>query len=126
MFAIDHNSPVPLYEQVRTQILALITCGVLKPGDRLPSLRELAGELSLNFNTIKKVFARLEADGVIVSQQGRGFFVADGARENHAVLARAEDELYRTLERAKAAGLTAERAESLLREVFGGAQTERK
>lgn len=126
MFAIDHNSPIPLYEQVRTQILALITCGALKPGDRLPSLRELAGELSLNFNTIKKVFAQLEADGVIVSRQGSGFFVADGARENQAVQARAEDELLRTLERARAAGLTEARAEALLRTVFGGTDTEGK
>lgn len=119
MIVIDYASPTPIYEQVKTQILSLITCGVWKPGDQLPSLRVMAGELSLNFNTIKKVFAQLEADGVIVSRPGKGFFVAEGARENEAVLARAEAELTRALERARAAGLSGERAAALVNTIFG-------
>ena len=75
MIVIDHNSKTPVYEQIKVQILSLITSGALSPGDKLPSLRTLAADLSLNFNTIKKVFAQLESDGVIVTVQGKGCFV---------------------------------------------------
>ena len=93
LIVIDHNSRIPIYEQIKTQIIALINSGVLAPGDKLPSLRALASDLSLNFNTIKKVFALLEADGVIESRQGAGFFVTAGAVENKNILAKAEEEL---------------------------------
>lgn len=119
MIIIDHNSKTPVYEQVRVQLLSLITAGVLAPGDQLPSLRTLAAELSLNFNTIKKVFAGLEADGVIVTIQGKGCFVADTARENRAVLARAEAALREALAVARASGVDAETARRLLSEAYG-------
>ena len=93
MIVIDHNSKTPVYEQIKVQILSLITSGVLSPGDKLPSLRTLAADLSLNFNTIKKVFAQLEEDGVIVTVQGKGCFVADTAKDNRAVMDRAENAL---------------------------------
>lgn len=119
MIIIDHNSKTPVYEQVRVQLLSLITAGVLAPGDKLPSLRTLAAELSLNFNTIKKVFAGLEADGVIVTIQGKGCFVADTARENRAVLDRAEATLREALAVARASGVDAETARRLLSEAYG-------
>ena len=119
MSIIDHNSKTPVYEQVRVQLLSLITAGVLAPGDKLPSLRTLAAELSLNFNTIKKVFAGLEADGVIVTIQGKGCFVADTARENRAVLDRAEATLREALAVARASGVDAETARRLLSEAYG-------
>ena len=118
MIIIDHNSKTPLYEQIKVQILSLITSGVLSPGDKLPSLRTLAAELSLNFNTIKKVFAQLEADGVIITVQGKGCFVADTARENRAVLDRAENALKEALAVARASGLSRETATRILTEVY--------
>jgi len=118
MIVIDHNSRIPIYEQIKTQIIALINSGVLTPGDKLPSLRALAGELSLNFNTIKKVFAQLEADGVIESRHGAGFFVATSAIDNKNVLAKAEEELRLTLARVRDAGLTEEEAERILSEIY--------
>ena len=120
MIIIDHNSRTPVYEQIKVQILSLITTGVLTPGDKLPSLRTLAAELSLNFNTIKKVFAQLEADGVIVTVQGKGCFVADTARDNRAVLDRAEAALKEAVAVARASGVSKERAEAILAEVFKG------
>ncbi len=118
MIVIDHGSRIPIYEQVKTQIIALINSGVLAPGDKLPSLRALAGELSLNFNTIKKVFALLEADGVIESRQGAGFFVTACAVDNKNVLARAEEELRLTLARVRDAGLSEEAAMRILSEIY--------
>ena len=118
MIVIDHNSRIPIYEQIKTQIIALINSGVLAPGDKLPSLRALASDLSLNFNTIKKVFALLEADGVIESRQGAGFFVTAGAVENKNILAKAEEELRLTLARVRDAGLPEEAATRILSEIY--------
>ena len=118
LIVIDHNSRIPIYEQIKTQIIALINSGVLAPGDKLPSLRALASDLSLNFNTIKKVFALLEADGVIESRQGAGFFVTTGAVENKNVLAKAEEELRLTLARVRDAGLSEEAATRILSEIY--------
>ncbi|MBQ3226958.1 MAG: GntR family transcriptional regulator [Clostridia bacterium] len=118
LIVIDHNSRIPIYEQIKTQIIALINSGVLAPGDKLPSLRALASDLSLNFNTIKKVFALLEADGVIESRQGAGFFVTAGAVENKNVLAKAEEELRLTLARVRDAGLSEEAATRILSEIY--------
>lgn len=119
MIVIDHNSKTPIYEQIKVQILSLITSGVLSPGDKLPSLRTLAADLSLNFNTIKKVFAQLETDGVIVTVQGKGCFVADTARDNRAVLDKAEAALREAVAVACASGVSQETAERILAEVFG-------
>jgi len=118
LIVIDHNSRIPIYEQIKTQIIALINSGVLAPGDKLPSLRALASDLSLNFNTIKKVFALLEADGVIESRQGAGFFVTAGAVENKNILAKAEEELRLTLARVRDAGLSEEAATRILSEIY--------
>ena len=118
LIVIDHNSRIPIYEQIKTQIIALINTGVLAPGDKLPSLRALASDLSLNFNTIKKVFALLEADGVIESHQGAGFFVTAGAVENKNVLAKAEEELRLTLSRVRDAGLSEDAAIRILNEIY--------
>ena len=119
MIVIDHNSKTPVYEQIKVQILSLITSGVLSPGDKLPSLRTLAADLSLNFNTIKKVFAQLEEDGVIVTVQGKGCFVADTAKDNRAVQERAEAALREAVAVARASGVSREAAEKILADIFG-------
>ncbi len=118
LIVIDHNSRIPIYEQIKTQIIALINSGLLAPGDKLPSLRALAAELSLNFNTIKKVFAQLEADGVIESRPGAGFFVTTCAIENKNILAKAEEELRLTLTRVRDAGLSEEAVQRILSEIY--------
>ena len=118
MIVIDHNSKTPVYEQIKVQILSLITSGALSSGYKLPSLRTLAADLSLNFNTIKKVFAQLESDGVIVTVQGKGCFVADTARDNRAILDKAEAALREAVAVACASGVSRETAERILAEIF--------
>lgn len=118
MIIIDHNSKTPIYEQIKVQILSLINSGALSPGDKLPSLRTMAADLSLNFNTIKKVFAQLEADGVIITVQGKGCFVADTAKENRAVLDKAEAALREAVAVARASGISKEIAERIFAEIF--------
>jgi GntR family transcriptional regulator len=72
---ITTGGKVPIYRQVVDQIRSAIAGGALAVGDPLPSVRALATELVVNPNTIAKSYSMLVADGVVESQQGRGFFV---------------------------------------------------
>lgn len=78
-FALDPASDVPLSVQLAWRLRALIHTGRLAAGDPLPSLRRVAGWAGVNVNTVRSVYESLEAEGLIVSQQGRGTFVADDA-----------------------------------------------
>jgi len=72
---LNSVSPVPIYRQILDQIRYQIAGRVLKPGDRLPSVRELAKQLAANQNTILKVYDQLAAEGLIERKQGDGTFV---------------------------------------------------
>jgi len=76
---IDASSAVPIYAQVVEQLKALIASGALRPGDGLPSIRELAASLRINRNTAAKAYRQLEIEGVVVTRQGQGSAVAEGA-----------------------------------------------
>lgn len=79
MITIDYQSKLPLYEQIAGRFQSLILKGALPPGSRMPSVRSLAMELSINPNTIQKAFSLLEAQGYIYPVKGRGNYVADTA-----------------------------------------------
>lgn len=81
MLVIDKMSRVPIYEQIEEGIKREIATGILKPKDQLPSIRELSVILSTNPNTVQKAVMSLDRAGIIVSNQGRGSFVAEDARE---------------------------------------------
>jgi GntR family transcriptional regulator len=78
--SIDSNSGIPLWLQLRNRLTYLITSGHFRCGDRLPTVRNLAVELGINFNTVSKVYRDIERDGYIVSRQGAGTFVSDEYR----------------------------------------------
>lgn len=73
---VDPGDPTPPYEQVRRQLLDLVTAGVLRSGDRLPPLRQLAGDLGLAVGTVARAYSELETAGVLVSRRGAGTRVA--------------------------------------------------
>ena len=77
MFDIDLQSRTPIYEQLYKKTVELIIKGILKEGDQLPSVRNLAKELSVNPNTVAKAYRTLEIDGYIYSTVGRGTFMTD-------------------------------------------------
>ena len=77
-FRISTGSPTPIYRQIVDQVADQIACGRLRPGDRLPSVRELARALPVNQNTVVKAYESLEHDGLIVRRHGDGTFVAEG------------------------------------------------
>ena len=72
---IDSESKVPIYVQVEEQVRALIAAGQLRPGEQLPTIRELAADLRVNYNTVARAYLELDHDGVISTQRGRGTFV---------------------------------------------------
>ncbi len=76
MFTLNPRDTKPIYLQIKEQFIRLITSGVLECGEKLPSVRQLATQLSINPNTIQRAYAELEIEGYCISQAGRGSFVA--------------------------------------------------
>ncbi|MGY3747622.1 GntR family transcriptional regulator [Vagococcus salmoninarum] len=77
MVIIDKQSKKPFYEQVVLGIKEEILQGLLVPGEKIPSVREMASQLMMNPNTISKAYKSLEEQGVITTVQGRGTFVKE-------------------------------------------------
>jgi GntR family transcriptional regulator len=74
-FCLDEGSGLPVYLQLRDQILLAIARGRLSAGDQLPTVREVAVALTVNPNTVNRAYAELERTGVLATQRGRGTFV---------------------------------------------------
>ena len=81
MIHLDHRDRRPIYEQALEAIRQQIRAGVLLPGEQLPSVRELSAMLSVNPNTIQRSYPELERTGWIISQPGKGSFVAPRPQE---------------------------------------------
>ncbi len=77
-FNVDPRSGVPLYTQLIDQVKRSIAVGALAPGERLPTVKQLAVDLTINPNTVARAYRDLERDGVIETSPGRGSFVRDG------------------------------------------------
>ena len=76
MLKIDTGSAVPVYEQLKRQIRLGIVSGEYPDDHRMPSIRQLAADLTINPNTIAKVYRQLETEGFLISRSGSGFFVS--------------------------------------------------
>ncbi len=76
MQTLDFRDSRPLYEQIVIQIQQKISTGILREGERLPSVRDMAGTLSINPNTIQRAYRELENSGWVVSVPGKGSFVS--------------------------------------------------
>ena len=80
-FQVDQKSGIPIYIQIMDRIKHLIATGVLQPGQQLPTIRELAVELTINLHTVAHAYAELERDGFLTIQRGRGTFISNGHSE---------------------------------------------
>lgn len=76
-FHLNPRSGVPMYLQLKEQIKTAVAGGVLRPGERLPSVREMAVTLTVNPNTVARSYGDLEREGLLVAEQGRGTFVSN-------------------------------------------------
>jgi GntR family transcriptional regulator len=87
---IDKTSRVPIYDQIKEQIKGLIHAGRIKTGDQLPTIRELSVELLVNFNTVALAYRDLVNEGIIVTERGKGTFVASTPGESEMLRIRQE------------------------------------
>jgi len=74
---VDFRSGLPIYTQIVNQVQAQVAGGVLKPGDQLPTVRALAEELRVNFNTVARAYRILDEARIISTQQGRGTYITE-------------------------------------------------
>src|SRR3569833_1326245 len=102
------NTGVPIYVQLRDQILALIGRGALKPGSQLPTMRQVAVALKIDLNTVQRAYAELERDGVLSKQRGVGTFVTDASPPARNTRKQAQDFAARVAAQAKGQGIVLE------------------
>jgi GntR family transcriptional regulator len=74
-FQLDFRSGQPIYLQIANQIRQKVASGELKPGDQLPTVRQMATDLRINFNTVARAYRMLDEAGLISTQQGRGTYI---------------------------------------------------
>ncbi len=110
LFHLDDSSSIPVYVQLREQVLHAISRGQLGHGDQLPTVREVAVALAINPNTVNRAYSDLEREGVLVSRRGRGTFIAGGGRteDDAARATRLKDIARRALGETRAFGFEPE------------------
>jgi GntR family transcriptional regulator len=116
VLTIDPRSGVPIYLQIIEQIKRSVALGILAPGEQLPTVKQLALDLTVNPNTVARAYRDLERDAVIETAPGRGSFVrangsADSARTAAADVA--AESLLQAVREAKSIGLTAGQVRAL-------------
>jgi DNA-binding transcriptional regulator YhcF (GntR family) len=107
--AIDRGGEAPVYEQVADQVRRLVASGDLTPGTALPSVRQLAGDLGVNLNTIARAYRLLESEGFLVIRDRTGVEVAAPANKvDRSARTRLLEQLRANLARLRQAGMTPE------------------
>jgi DNA-binding transcriptional regulator YhcF (GntR family) len=102
----DHKT---IFLQIRDWLVDQILTGKLAPGDRIPSVRELAADIEVNRNTVMRSYALMEQEGIVDNRRGIGFFVSEQARQRLAVDEKAQfirDELPKLIHQAKVLKMT--------------------
>src|SRR5215471_2007318 len=128
-FRLDEHSGVPVYRQIIDQVMGGVATGTLRPGDQLPTVRQVAVDLAINPNTVQRAYREMEIRGVLETQQGTGTFISHQKIKRDDVerrrqIAQLVSEL---VARAGAAGFTVEDLQEELHEsVDTGAGNKRR
>lgn len=125
MFNIDQRSSTPIYQQLVQEIKEHILKGLLQPGDKLPSVRELSAQLTINPNTIQKAYQELERQNVTETLRGKGTFVSinykpDRDEERMQLIT---EELKRIIIEAYYVGLNEEKIVAAVKEICAELRT---
>ena len=119
MFVVDVMSRVPVYEQIIKQVEEQVLTGILKEGDKLPSVRSLSVKLSINPNTIQKAYTELDRRQLIITVPGKGSFISEKAIEVVGANSREKmTELNKIIRELALAGVTKEEIINNIEEVF--------
>jgi len=118
VFSIDKASGLPIYLQIKHQVVYLLALGRLTPGSMLPSIRQLASSLGVTTATIRHAYAVLEADGLVSSRPGKGVLIADLSADTRAHVSRRQAALVdlfgSALARARGLGYTGQEIRAAL------------
>lgn len=122
MIKIDPRSSMPIYEQIVNNIKEAILKGVLSPTDKLPSIRELAGMLLTNPNTVSKAYSELERQGVIETLRGKGTYVCENfiPKLKEERMSKLISSLKQVVLEAKYLNLSDEKLCNLVKEIYEG------
>ena len=119
MFQLDVMSRTPVYEQLINQIERFILTGIFQPGEKIPSVRILSMELSVNPNTIQKAFSELDRKGLLYSVPGIGCFISENAYKELSIHKRGGlMEIKEKLRELVLAGVTKEELIACINEIF--------
>lgn len=119
MILLDYRDKRPIYEQMVEKLERLIVNGGLEPLTRMPSVRSLAMELSVNPNTVQRAYAQLEQDGYLYTVSGRGSFVTAESEWREGKQGKLLREWEDITEQAREAGVSEERLMTGLRRIYG-------
>lgn len=123
MIIIDYKDTRPIYEQIVEKFKILILKGALQADEQMPSVRNLAMELSINPNTIQKAYAQLEREGFIYTVKGRGNFIAGTEKLLEEKRKNCLDEILKLVKEAIEYGVTREEVVSaIMQTAFAGAE----
>lgn len=118
MFELDFRSRIPIYEQLVYRFKELVITGVLKPDEQLPPVRVLAGELTVNPNTVQKAYRELEHQGYIYSIPGKGHFTMPTIpRDQSARLNKLQQELRRIVSELYYFGMSYQEISSIIEDL---------
>ena len=118
MININPRDSKPIYEQIKNEFRKLIAAGIITEGEKLPSVRDLASQISINPNTIQRAYRDLEAEGCIYSVPGKGSFASGG---NTAATTQKNDLLKRfraLLSELKSAGIDRPELETFISDFY--------
>ena len=123
MFVVDVMSRVPVYEQIIKQVEEQVLTGILKEGDKLPSVRSLSVKLSINPNTIQKAYTELDRRQLIITVPGKGSFISEKSIEVVGANSREKmTELNKIIRELALAGVTKEEIINNIEEVFNNTE----
>ena len=114
LFLISLQGKESIYEQIKSQIEKFINAGILKPGDKLPSVRSLANDLGINPNTVMKAYQELEYSGYIYTLNKKGVFVSKDLNVNSEQL----EDVKHMLTALKSSGIKKDHLHELVDEVY--------
>jgi GntR family transcriptional regulator len=120
MIIIDYKDRRPIYEQIIERFQDLIVKGIIKPDSQLPSVRNLAMELSINPNTIQRAYMELERQGFIYSVKGRGSFVSFNEELLSLKQKEAMEKLQKAVEAAKSVQIPEEEIQKSVKKIYQG------
>ena len=118
MILLDYRDKRPIYEQMVEKLERLIVNGGLEPLTKMPSVRSLAMELSVNPNTVQRAYAQLEQDGYLYTVSGRGSFVTAESEWRESKQAKILQEWENITQQAREAGIPRERLASRLQQMY--------